>query len=97
LIFPKQSSCEILEASALALQAAHYSADGRFVLSGLEDHTLRLFDVASGQEMARWIADVPIRCCGISPNTGYVVAGDAHGEVHFLSIEASETNAAEQQ
>jgi hypothetical protein len=55
-------------------------------LSASEDRTLRLWDVASGHEVARFYADAPLHCPAFSPCEWRVVAGDAGGAVHFLSV-----------
>ncbi|WP_317440818.1 WD40 repeat domain-containing protein [Streptomyces collinus] len=55
-------------------------ADGRFVLSGSDDHTLRLWDPARGEEIRRWDAhEDGVKCVALSPDGRLAVSGGVWG------------------
>ena len=59
-------------------------ADGRLA-SGSHDRTVRLWNVATGFEVARLELDVPITSLvTVAPDR--IVAGDSAGRVHWLEI-----------
>ena len=59
-------------------------ADGRLA-SGSHDRTVRLWNVATGFEVARLELDVPITAL-VTVAPGRIVAGDKAGRVHWLEI-----------
>ena len=63
-----------------------FSPDGRQVLSTSYDETLRLWDLTTGETLAIWHTDAGLRCCAFHPDGVRVLAGDARGGVHFLTI-----------
>ena len=60
------------------------SADGRTAVSGGDDGTVRVWDLADDREQARWIADGDV--LAVAFNTAVTVAGDTAGQVHALQL-----------
>jgi WD40 repeat protein len=61
------------------------SADQRRFVSSSDDRTLRVWDMESGNAIAIFTCDSAPQCCAFMSNR--IVAGDAAGRVHFLSLE----------
>jgi WD40 repeat protein len=66
------------------VHAVAVSADGRAAVSGGEDGTVRVWDLAGDREQVRWIADAVVEA--VAFNTAVTVAGDTAGQVHTLQI-----------
>jgi WD40 repeat protein len=75
-----------LEGHTRGVNALAVTAEGR-ALSGSGDHTLKLWDLASGECLATFTADAPIPTCALAPDECTLVAGDSTGRVHFLRLE----------
>ena len=67
-------------------QFRKYWPDGKHIISGSGDKILRVWDIESGQILASFSGDAPLRACAISPDGRTIVAGDASGMVHFLRL-----------
>jgi WD40 repeat protein len=65
------------------------SADGRRAVSASEDRTLKVWDLETGALVATFTCDAAARCCAFA-GARRIVAGDAGGRVHFLSLELEE-------
>jgi hypothetical protein len=85
----------VLEGHTDGVSACAFSPDGRFAVSfasaitaGITamDRTLRLWEMVSGREIARFDAEAQLSCCAFSPRGWRVVAGDRGGGVHFLTV-----------
>lgn len=63
------------------------SADGTLAVSGSYDNTVKVWDLQTGEAIARFVADHAIHSCAISPDKKTIVAGDSGGFVHFLHLE----------
>jgi WD40 repeat protein len=81
------------EVKRLDLGADHHkdvavSADGRWLLSGHEDHTVRLRELATGKEVKRFeLPDVYVpRAVNFSANGRYAVAGSHRGKVYLWQL-----------
>jgi len=65
------------------------SGDGRRAVSASHDKTLKLWDPETGAVLATFTCDVAALCC-VFAGDRRIVAGDASGRVHFLSLELKE-------
>jgi WD40 repeat protein len=81
------------EVKRLDLGADHHkdiavSPDGRWLLSGHEDHTVRLRDLTTGKEVKRLaVPDVYVpRALNFSPSGRYAVAGSHRGRVFLWQM-----------
>ncbi|KAG2499245.1 hypothetical protein HYH03_002824 [Edaphochlamys debaryana] len=77
-----------LTAHTAALAALSWSRDGRFLLTGSADCTLRIWRAEDGAQHGLFVADSPITtaCFAGAPIPDCVVAGDSTGCVHFLDF-----------
>jgi WD40 repeat protein len=55
-------------------------------LSAGSDGTVRLWDMASGKQLAAFTGDTHFFSCAITPKGRFAVAGDGAGQVHVLEI-----------
>jgi WD40 repeat protein len=60
-------------------------ADGRHTLSGSSDHTLRLWDLTTGECLAEYTADAPIDHIALARDD-LIVAGSEDGHIHILEL-----------
>jgi len=70
-------------------QGVAVSANGRQAVSTSDDRTLKVWDPKTGAVVATFTCDAPARCCAFAGDRR-IVAGDASGRVHFLSLELKE-------
>jgi WD40 repeat protein len=68
------------------VEGCAFSPDGRLALSAARDGTLRLWDVASGKEIAHWYTDAELLCGVIRSDGHLVAAGDQRGGFHILEM-----------
>ncbi|NEQ19868.1 MAG: hypothetical protein F6K28_10870 [Microcoleus sp. SIO2G3] len=64
--------------------------NGKYVISGFGDSTLKVWDLHSGQEIASFTGESAIRCCTVAPDGVTIVAGEYSGRLHFLRLEGIE-------
>ena len=55
--------------------AVGFSPDGRLVVSGSGDHTVRVWESTTGKEVARMTHESPVRAVSFSPDGRLVVSG----------------------
>lgn len=69
------------------IRSVHATPDGRRLVSGSADKTVRAWDAESGQLLAIFTADARVSTCSVTPDGRTIVAGDESGRVHFLELE----------
>jgi WD40 repeat protein len=73
--------------------AVAVTADGQRIVSSGTEHTLRVWDLASGTELAYWVADTRVLSCAAhSHDPTTFVYGDADGRVAVLSLREALNN-----
>ena len=70
------------QASALAI-----TPDGRRVVSGSLDTTLKGWDLETGALICTFTCEGRVDCAAVTPDERTFVAGDAAGRVYFLCLE----------
>jgi WD40 repeat protein len=79
------------------VEALAFSPDGRTVVVGSRDGTLRFFAAATGEAQGAYVTDEPVVSVAFHPNGRYVLAGSAAGLVTAVAYPAlafsSETRA----
>jgi WD40 repeat protein len=75
-----------LEGHADSVRGVAVTADGRRAASASGDHTLKVWDLASGMVLATFTCDAPLLCCTFA-SAHKILVGDAGGRLHFLLIE----------
>jgi hypothetical protein len=72
--------------------AVAVTPDGRHVVSGSADTTLRVWDLKDGKEILTFTVDGQVMACIVAQDNRTIVAGDNFGRLHFLRIvEADKT------
>jgi WD40 repeat protein len=77
---------------------ATFSLDGRTVATGTgaqlemgapyENCCVRLYELATGQESARWNHRYPVKALAFIPNSRFILAGGVGGELHLWQVPA---------
>jgi WD40 repeat protein len=75
----------VLEGHGNGVTSVAFAPEGRHVVSGSFDSTLRLREVASGQDIARLEGDFDFRTIALASD-GKSLAGDRGGRVHLVDI-----------
>ena len=95
LTAPGGSLIRILEGHTSSVRAVAVTPDGRHVVSGSADKTLRVWDLESGKELATFTGESEMHSCAVASDGRTIIAGDGSGRVHFLRlVEADETEPA---
>jgi len=66
-----------------SVTAVAFSPDGKYVVSGSEDGTARVWEAQSGREVARMSHDDGVNAVAFSPDGKYVVSGSGDGTVRL--------------
>jgi WD40 repeat protein len=61
--------------------------DGQHAVSGSDDRTVRVWNLNRPEPDATFYADALIKACAAARSGTMIIAGDAAGCVHFLSME----------
>jgi WD40 repeat protein len=70
-----------------SVTAVALTPDGRRVVSGSWDLTLRVWDLNYRRELFRLTIDCQVTTCIVAQDNRTIVAGDAFGRLHFLRVE----------
>lgn len=73
-----------------------FSQDGRQLISAGEDQTVQVWETSSGNRIAAYTGEHPMRCCAINSDNNVLAAEDGQGQLHFLHLRFPKTAAAEQ-
>ena len=65
------------------------TADGKLQVWASGDETLKVWDVSARQFIANFTGESEIKCCAIASDNLTIVAGEASGRLHFLSLEGT--------
>jgi WD40 repeat protein len=76
-----------LKGHSHGVNAVAITPDGKQVVSVSLDKTLKLWDLATREELVTFMGDGTMRSCNIAPDGATVVVGDVSGRVHFLRLE----------
>jgi WD40 repeat protein len=74
-----------LEGHSNHVNGVAVSPDGRRAVSASEDHALKVWDLETGTPLATFTCDAPAQCCAFA-GSRVIIAGDAAGRVHILSL-----------
>ena len=66
------------------VKAVAVSPGGRWIVSGSDDNTLKIWQMESGVLPHTLKADVPFLCLAFAPSGDRMIAGDTLGGVHIL-------------
>lgn len=69
------------------MNAVAIASNGKRVISGSRDKTLKVWDFDRKQVIASLTMDGMLQCCAIATDKMEIVAGDEFGVVHFLRLE----------
>jgi WD40 repeat protein len=68
------------------VEAVRLSCDGRRAFSCGRDRTVRVWFVDTGEQIAAFTADAPLRGLAVAPADDVIAAGDVAGRVHLLRL-----------
>jgi WD40 repeat protein len=74
------------------VNAIAVTPDGKTVISGSDDNTIKIWDLATRKEIATFTGESPILCCAIAPDGVTIVAGESSGRLHFLRLQGKVTD-----
>ena len=83
-LWDRESGKELRTFQGHGSSSVAFSPDGRHILSGSWDNTVKLWDRESGKEVVTFVADAGIYCCAMERE--FIVAGDARGQLVRLRL-----------
>ena len=75
-----------IETSSVPLQAAEFSSDSHWLVTGGQDNTARLWDATTGVERRRFVHDHPVWTVAINEDAQYVATGTIDRETRIWEI-----------
>ncbi|NMG58853.1 hypothetical protein E1H12_10030 [Geitlerinema sp. P-1104] len=78
---------EAMGGQSNGVEAVAIAPDGKRAVSASEDNTLKLWDLATGKELATFTGEAGMLSCAVAADGVTVAAGDKAGVVHFLRLE----------
>jgi WD40 repeat protein len=79
-----------LEGHTDLVNAVAVTADSHRAISASADHSLRIWDLETGDCIAAFSGDGPMLRCSIAPDGRTIIARDKSGRVHVLQLEGLE-------
>ena len=76
-----------LEGHTDLVNAVAVTPDGHHAISASADHTLRVWDVESGNYITAFSGEGPMLHCAVAPDGRTIIARDKSGRGHFLRLE----------
>jgi tetratricopeptide (TPR) repeat protein len=81
----------VLEGHADAVRSVTFSPDGRRLVSGSEDKTIRVWDLKTGKKLARYMGHSgAVTCVAVSPSGEYILSGSTDHSIRLWSMESGE-------
>jgi WD40 repeat protein len=68
------------------VNALAITPDGRCVISASADHTLRVWNVESGNQIAAFTGEGPMLRCAVAPDGRTIIGREKSGRAHFLRL-----------
>jgi WD40 repeat protein len=69
------------------INALAVTSDGRRAISASADHTLRVWDVETGNCITAFTGEGPMMRCAVAPDGRTIIAREKSGRGHFLRLE----------
>jgi len=70
------------------INSVAFSRDGKWVVSGSDDNTVRVWETNTGTEISRMTHDGPVTSVAISPDSKWVVSGSKDGTARVWEVAA---------
>jgi WD40 repeat protein len=67
------------------VRAVALSADGRTIVSGSSDKTLKVWDLTNYELKASFVADAAVNAANLT-DTNRIIAVDQSGQIHWLRL-----------
>lgn len=62
--------------------------DGKHIVSGSTDNTVRVWDLIKRRQVAAFTCDGAVSACAVTPDGKVIIAGDELGRIHFLELKS---------